>query len=108
LGRPTAVKAGDLEIMSLSSCFARLGDHDANHQKPIERLIYDSLSELMEIAGHVADRNARKPSDLDNSAYVDMSFLDGEMSRWYRNLPGPLKWKTTNIKNAPQSLFLMQ
>ena len=102
------MKNADLEVTSLAKSFARLGDQENQSQAPTEHLIYDHLSELMEIVGHIADSYARRTHDVDNSAYATMSFLEGQMTRWYTNLPGPLKWKPANIKTAPKSFFLMQ
>lgn len=104
-GRPTAVKTSDLEMTALSRNFARFGEPVTRSR---DSLIYESLIELMEIAGHIADSNARRTSNVDNSAYATMVFLEGQMREWHTSLPAQLQWKAANVKDAPLGFFLLQ
>lgn len=108
MGRPTIIKNADLESPNSSNSFHQFAYRDHQSKVPSESLIYEHLSGLFEIGGHIADSHARRTRHVDSSAYATMSFLEGQLARWHAELPDCLTWQSPNIKIAPRSFFLMQ
>lgn len=111
LGRPTALKADDLEIYELSDQFGRLGTcQPVGEEKNIETQIYEALIELMELAGKITeimDKMSNKSGNPDRLACIRMSALDRELERFYARLPPPLQYTEENFQNVPFSFFLL-
>jgi hypothetical protein len=111
LGRPTSMKSGDLEVSRLAKQFERLGTClPAGPEKALETQIYEALLDLMELAGKITenlDPRSQTDANIDREAYLRMAALDREFGSWYQRLPEKLKWKPSNINNAPFSFFLL-
>jgi hypothetical protein len=111
LGRPTSMKSGDLEVSRLAKQFERLGTClPAGPEKALETQIYEALLDLMELAGKITenlDPRSQTDANIDREAYLRMAALDREFGNWYQRLPEKLKWKPSNVNNAPFSFFLL-
>lgn len=113
LGRPTSLKSSDLETYHLSQQFARLGKSlPAVPERRLEQQIYESLLELMEIAGKITeimDQASRLDDNvnLNHHVFVRMANLNRELEIWYSRLAKPLQWTPENVQSAPFSFFLL-
>lgn len=111
LGRPTALKPGDLEVYRLAAQFERLGTLEpAGPSRSREKETYEALLDLMELAGKITDimDKASKPNaQLDQHVYITMAALNRELETWYSRLPPSLQWTAENIEGAPFSYFLL-
>jgi hypothetical protein len=111
LGRPTMMKAGDLEVYKLSVEFERLGTSlPAGPEKSRETQIYEALLDLMELAGKITeimDQPSKLSTNIDHHIYFRMSSLHKEIESWYSRLPKSLQWTADNIATSPFSFFLL-
>jgi hypothetical protein len=105
------MKSSDLEVSLLAKQFERLGTClPAGPEKALETQIYEALLDLMELAGKITenlDPRSQTDANIDREAYLRMAALDREFGNWYQRLPEKLKWKPSNINNAPFSFFLL-
>lgn len=111
LGRPTALKPGDLEVYRLAAQFERLGTLEpAGPTKNREKETYEALLDLMELAGKITeimDKASKPNAQLDQHVYITMAALNRELETWYSRLPLSLQWTAENIEGAPFSYFLL-
>jgi Fungal specific transcription factor domain len=111
LGRPTGLKSSDLETYNLTEQFTRLGRClPATSEKSLETQVYESLLDLMEIAGKITEIDASRLDDNVNPnhhVFVLMANLNRELELWYTRLPKPLQWTPENVRSAPFSFFLL-
>ncbi|RVX71598.1 hypothetical protein B0A52_03782 [Exophiala mesophila] len=113
LGRPTNIKTSDLETYNLSQQLERLGKClPAGPEKSLETQIYESLIDLMEIAGKITeimDQAARLDDRVNpnHHVFVRMANLNRELEIWYTRLPKNLQWTPQNVQSAPFSFFLL-
>ncbi|KAJ2895271.1 Nitrogen assimilation transcription factor nirA [Zalerion maritima] len=123
LGRPTSIKSQDLSFDLLSQHFGKLlsdpstGASYRSPRKDLSEEIYDQLTELMEIAGRIAEtRNTLAKAEQqsvfslhegEDNSYMHVVNLDRQLTAWYKRLPSHLSWTPPNIKSAPFSFFLL-
>lgn len=113
LGRPTSLKSADLETHNLSHKFERLGKSlPAGPETSLETRVYESLLELMEIAGtitEIMDQASRLDDNVNvnHHVFMRMANLNRELEIWYTRLPKALQWTPENVQSAPFSFFLL-
>ena len=111
LGRPTGLKSSDLETYNLTEKFVKLGKClPAGSDKSTETQVYESLLDLMEIAGRITEIDASRLDDNVNPnhhVFVLMANLNRELEIWYTRLPKALQWTPENVQSAPFSFFLL-
>ncbi|KAK5203055.1 hypothetical protein LTR96_010977 [Exophiala xenobiotica] len=113
LGRPTSLKSSDLETYGLSHKFERLGKClPAGPEMSLETQIYESLLDLMEIAGTITelmDQASRLDDNVNvnHHVFLRMANLNRELEIWYTRLPKALQWTPENVQLAPFSFFLL-
>lgn len=112
LGRPTALKPDDLEVLKLSQQFDRLGTGQSpGPEKSPETQVYQALLDLMELGAKITDTMDnvpnRRANSLDRLVYLRVAALDSELEKWYARLPPGLQYTAENIETAPFSFFLL-
>ncbi|KAH7175168.1 uncharacterized protein B0J16DRAFT_273897 [Fusarium flagelliforme] len=119
LGRPLAIKSQDVD--SLSSRFSQLVSFGFDAPKlDLTTEIYEQLIKLMELAGLIVEirdltssnraveqNGMYAPNEAEENSYLQVINLDKQLQNWYRRLPDRMTWKTSNVKTAPYSFFLL-
>ncbi|KAI1608337.1 fungal-specific transcription factor domain-containing protein [Exophiala viscosa] len=102
LCRPIAVKTSDLHLSTL-----RRPPDENVREKSLEKQYHDALLDLYEIAGKIADRNARLRGEKDHSTYRGMTYLAGELTQWYNALPHDLSLHHPGGEGIPEILYVL-